>query len=161
MADTCKECSSKSSDSISSDNFSIYMESSSSEKICKTKKNLVHLFHQQKSLKHAGRNRVHLSNSLQSVKRTKQASNNVSNEQMEESTSWIFSTQEASKGEGHICLKILELPRGRSTKERECFTKHLTCELQKANFQVWIVGFCREFSVLVSKTRKLPFLWLG
>ena len=74
---------------------------------------------------------------------------------MKELTSWIFSTQEANEVEVHIRSCLLESPRVTSTKERSCFTKHLLCEAQKANFQLLIVGFCRKFSTLVSECATL------
>ena len=74
---------------------------------------------------------------------------------MEELTSWIFSTQEASDVEDSIGEKLLESQRVKSVKERERLAKHLISELHEANFQLLIVGFCRKFSTLVSECHLL------
>ena len=151
MADTCEESSSESSDSISSDNSSIYTESTSSDEDFQNEKEPGTSISSAKKRKPRREKSNSSSKQAARAKRTKQASNNLSDEQMEELTSWIFSTQEASEVEGHIRSKLLESPRVRSTKERERFAKHLICEPQKANFQLLIVGFCRKFSTLVSE----------
>ena len=65
--------------------------------------------------------------------------NSLNDDQMKELTSWIFSTQEANEVEMHIRSCLLEPPRVTSTKERRSFAKHLLCEEQKANFQLWPV----------------------
>ena len=123
MADTCEESSSEGSDSDLSDNFSIYSESSTSRN---------------------EEARASRSSARKSKSRSKKS-------KMEELTSWIFSTQEASDVEGSIREKLLESQRVKSVKERERFAKHLISEPQKANFQLLIVGFCRKFSTLVSE----------
>ena len=89
--------------------------------------------------------------SKQAAKKTKRSANVLNDDQMEELTSWIFSTRKAGDVEGNIREKLLESLRVKSVKERERFAKHLISELQKPNFQLLIVGFCRKFSTLVSE----------
>ena len=154
MADTREESSEESSDSTSSDNFSIYTETSSSEEDLQNVEEPG--TSTSSATTHNSRKGKSKSSSKQpTVKRSKRATNSLNDDQMKELTSWIFSTQEANEVEVHIRSCLLESPRVTSTKERSCFTKHLLCEAQKANFQLLIVGFCRKFSTLVSECATL------
>ena len=154
MADTSEESSSDCSDAYSSDNFSIYTESSSSDEDLQNEEPAASSSSAKKR-----KSRSEKSNSStkpkqsarKTAKKTKQASNALNEGQLEELTSWIFSTQKAVEIEGIIRSMLLESPRLKSNKERERFTKHLLCLSQKANFQLLILGFCRKFSTLVSE----------
>ena len=154
MADTREESSEESSDSTSSDNFSIYTETSSSEEDLQNVEGPG--TSTSSATTHNSRKGKSKSSSKQpTVKRSKRATNSLNDDQMKELTSWIFSMQEANEVEVHIRSCLLESPRVTSTKERSRFTKHLLCEAQKANFQLLIVGFCRKFSTLVSECATL------
>lgn len=158
MADTCEESSSEGSegsDSDLSDNFSIYSESSTSDE---DEQNGEASASRSSARKRKSRSEKSTSSSKQTAKKTKtkRPPNVLNDDQMEELTSWIFSTQEASDVEGSIREKLLESQRVKSVKERERFAKHLISEQQKANFQLLIVGFCRKFSTLVSECYLLP-----
>ena len=154
MADTREESSEESSDSTSSDNFSIYTETSSSEEDLQNVEEPG--TSTSSATTHNSRKGKSKSSSKQpTVKRSKRATNSRNDDQMKELTSWIFSTQEANEVEVHIRSCLLESPRVTSTKERSRFTKHLLCDAQKANFQLLIVGFCRKFSTLVSECATL------
>ena len=145
MADTCEESSSDSSDGISSDNFTSFTESSSSDEDLQ---NQGPSTSSSSANKRKPRSNKSNSSSKQSAKKT---SNTMNDDQLEELTLWIFSTQEASEVESNIRSSLLESPRVKSTREREIFAKHMLCESQKGNFQLLIIGFCRRFSTLVSE----------
>ena len=154
MADAREESSEDSSDRTSSDNFSIYTETSSSEE------DLQNVEEPRTSTSsattHNSRKGKSKSSSKQpTVKRSKRTTNSLNDDQMKELTSWIFSTQEANEVEVHIRSSLFESPRVASTKERNRFTKHLLCKAQKDNFQLLIVGFFRKFSTLVSERATL------
>ena len=91
-------------------------------------------------------------------KQQKKKKQNVSlnNDEVEELTSWIFSTQEAAQVEAEIRPQVASSPRVKLFSERERFTKHMLSEEQKANFWLLIAGFCRKFSTLASDCSKLP-----
>ena len=97
MADEREESSEDSSESTSSDNFSIYTETSSSEE----------------DLRNVEEPRTSTSSATtyNSRKRSKRATNSLSDDQMKELTSWLFSTQEANEVEVHIRPCLLESPR--------------------------------------------------
>ena len=154
MADTREESSEESSDSTSSDNFSIYTETSSSEEDLQNVEELRKCT-SSATTHNSRKGKSKLSSKQPTVKRSKRATNSRNDDQMKELTSWIFSTQEANEVEVHIRSCLLESPRVTSTKERSRFTKHLLCDAQKANFQLLIVGFCRKFSTLVSECATL------
>ena len=144
MADTCEESSSEGSDSILSDNFSIYPESSTSDEDEQKEEASA----SRSSLgKRKSRTEKSSSSSKQAKTKTKRSAND---DQMEELTSWIFSTLEAGDVEGNICEKLLGSLLVKSVKERERCAKHLISEPQKLNFRL-LVGFCRKFSTLVSE----------
>ena len=147
MADTCEESSSGCSDSISSNDFSIYTDSSVSDEDLQNKEPAM----SSSSAKKRPRSGKLKNSEKQSVKKTNGDSSTLNDEQMEEMALWIFSTQEASKVEGNIHSRLLESPRVKLTKERERFTKHMLCGSQKANFQLLILGFCPKFSALLSE----------
>ena len=153
MADACEESSSDCSDSISGDNSSFYTESSSSEEDlqCEEPCTSSSSVEKRKSRREKSNSSSKRSSKKKSAKQKKQASNTLDEDQLEELTSWIFSTQKASEIEGIVRSKLLESPRVKSTKERERFAKSLLCESQKTNFQLLILGFCRKFSTLVSE----------
>lgn len=150
MADTCEESSSEGSDSILSDNFSIYSESSTSDEGEQNEEASVSF-----SLVRRRKSRSEKSNSSSkqaaTKTKTKRSANVLNDDQMEELTSWIFSTREAGDVEGNIRVKLLESVRVKSVRERERFAKHLLSEPQKPNFQLLIVGFCCKFLMLVSE----------
>ena len=150
MADTCEESSSEGSDSILSENFSSYSESSTSDE---DEKNEEASASRSSVRTPKPRSERSSSSSKPAAKKTKtkRCANVLNDDQMEELTSWLFSTREAGDVEGNIREKLLESPRVKSVKERERFAKHLLSEPQKANFQLLIVGFCRKFSTLVSE----------
>ena len=150
MADTCEESSSEGSDSTLSDNFSIYSESSTSDE---DEPNEETSTSRSSARKRKSRSEKSSSSSKQTAKeaKTKRSPNVLNDDQMEELTSWIFSTHEAHDVEGSIREKLLESQR----ILRNRFAKHLISEPQKANFQLLIVGFCRKFSTLVSECHLL------
>ena len=125
MADTSEESSSDCSDAYSSDNFSIYTESSSSDEDLQNEEPAASSSSAKKR-----KSRSEKSNSStkpkqsarKTAKKTKQASNALNEGQLEELTSWIFSTQKAVEIEGIIRSMLLESPRLKSNKERERFT---------------------------------------
>ena len=86
----------------------------------------------------------------------KKQSFSLNNDEVEELTSWIFSTQEADQVEAEIRPQVASSPRVKLFSERELFTKHMLSEEQKANFWLLIAGFCRKFSTLASDCSKLP-----
>ena len=57
--------------------------------------------------------------------------------------------------EAEIRLQVAGSPCVKVFSERECFTKHLLSEEQKAIFWLLIAGFCRKFATLVSDCSKL------
>ena len=151
MAETCEESASEGSDSSLS-NFSIYSESSTSdEDEDELNEEASASFSSVRRRK--SRREKSISSSKQAAKKTKTkpSANVLNDDQMEELTSWIFSTREAGDVEGNIRGKLLESLRVKSVKERERFARHLLSEPQKPNFQLLIVGFCRKFSTLVSE----------
>ena len=89
-------------------------------------------------------------------KRNKKQSASLNNDEIEELTSWIFSTQEAGQVEAEIRPQVAGSPRIKVFSERERFVKHMLCEEQKPNFQLLVAGFCRTFSTLASDCSKLP-----
>ena len=98
MADACEESSEDSSDSNSSDNFSIYTETSSSEEDLQNVEELRKCT--SSATTHNSRKGKSKSSSKQpTVKRSKRATNSRNDDQMKELTSWIFSTQEANEVE--------------------------------------------------------------
>ena len=147
MADTCEESSLGCSDSISSDDFSVYTDSSVSDEDLQNKEPTM----SSSSVKKRPRSGKLKNSEKQSTKKTKRDSSTLNDEQMEEMALWIFSMQEASKVEGNIHSTLLELPRVKLAKERERFAKHMLCGSQKANFQLLILGFCPKFSGLLSE----------
>ena len=87
----------------------------------------------------------------------KQQNFSLNNDEIEELSSWIFSTQEAAQVEAEIRPQVFGSPRVKLFSERERFTtEHLLSEGQKANFRLLIAGFCRKFSTLASDCSKLP-----
>ena len=77
-------------------------------------------------------------------------------DELDELTSWIFSTEQAAEIKCKIRSQLLEHPRVNEFSERLRFAKHLLSESQKPNFQLMILGFCRKFSSLVDECAKLP-----
>ena len=75
---------------------------------------------------------------------------------MEELSSWICSTERATKVEADIRSKLLQSLCVKAVSERQHFAKHLLCETQKHNFQLLLVGFCQKFSTLASECFTLP-----
>jgi len=57
--------------------------------------------------------------------------------------------------EAEIRPQVAGSPRVKVFSERECFTKHLLSEEQKAIFWLLIAGFCCKFATLVSDCSKL------
>ena len=153
MVDAREESSEDSSDSTSSDNFSIYTETSSSEE------DLQNVEEPRTSTSsattHNSRKGKSKSFSKQPTVKSQRATNSLNDDQMKELTSWIFSTQEANEVEVHIRSCLLEPPRVTSTKERSRFAKHLLCEEQKANFQLWPVRTSVNISDFEGKKFKL------
>ena len=92
----------------------------------------------------------------QQQKKNKKGKLSLTNDEIEELSSWIFSAQEAAQVEAEIRPQVAGSPRVKVFSERERFTKHLLSEEQKANFQLLIAGFCRKFAILVSDCYKLP-----
>lgn len=80
----------------------------------------------------------------------------LNNDEIEELTSWIFSTQEAAQVEAEIRPQVAGSPRVKLSSERERFTKHLLSVEQEANFRLLIAGFCCKFATLASDCSKLP-----
>ena len=149
MADTCEDSSSEGSDSVLSDNFSVYSESSTSDEDEQNEKASAS---RSSARKRKSRSEKSSSSSKpEAAKKTKRSANVLNDDQVEELTSWVFSTREAGDVEGNIREKLLESLRVKSVEERERFAKHLISEPQKPNFQLLIVGFCRKFSTLVSE----------
>ena len=159
MADKCEQSSSESSDSILSDNFSIYSESNTSDKDEQYEEASGSF---SSVRRHKSRSQKSSSSSKRTAKKQmtktkpKPSAKVLNEDQMEELTSWIFSTREAGDVEGNIREKLLESLRVKSVKERERFAKHMVSEPQKLNFELLIVGFCRKFSTLVSECSLLP-----
>ena len=91
------------------------------------------------------------------AKEKQQQNFSLNNDEIEELSSWIFSTQEAAQVEAEIRPQVFGSPRVKLFSERERFTtEHLLSEGQKANFRLLIAGFCRKFSTLASDCSKLP-----
>ena len=105
----CEESSSYCSDSISGDIIPVFIRKIVAQKKIGDTKNPVRLPHPWKSENHAVRNRFHLRNGLRN--RKKQASNTLDEDHLEELTSWIFSSQEATEIEGIVRSNLLESPR--------------------------------------------------
>ena len=154
MADACEESSEDSSDSNSSDNFSIYTETSSSEEDLQNVEELRKCT-SSATTHNSRKGKSKLSSKQPTVKRSKRATNSRNDDQMKELTSWIFSTQEANEVEVHIPSCLLEPPRVTSTKERSRFAKHLLCEEQKANFQLWPVRTSVNITDFEGKKNKI------
>ncbi|KAJ7374192.1 hypothetical protein OS493_007265 [Desmophyllum pertusum] len=89
-------------------------------------------------------------------KREAAKESNLSEDQMEELSSWIFSTERSAEVEANIRSRLLESLRVKTVSERQRFANHLLCETQKHNFQLLLVGFCRKFSTLASECFALP-----
>lgn len=60
-------------------------------------------------------------------KREKRSKIVVCNNEVEELTSWIFSTQEAGQVEAEIRSQVAGSPRVKVFSEREHFAKHMLC----------------------------------
>ena len=80
----------------------------------------------------------------------------LKNDELEELTSWIFSTEQAAQVEAEIRPQVMNCPRVKAFPERERFARHVLCEAQKPNFQLLVAGFCWKFSTLVSQCSSLP-----
>ena len=92
----------------------------------------------------------------QQQKKNKKQKLSLNNDEIEELTSWIFSTQEAAKVETEIRPQVAGSSRVKVFPERERFTKHMLSEEQMANFRLLVAGFCRKFATLASDCSKLP-----
>ena len=133
MADACEESSEDSSDSNSSDNFSIYTETSSSEEDLQNVEEL-RTCTSSATTHNSPKGKSKSSSKQPTVKRSKRATNSRNDDQMKELTSWIFSTQEANEVEVHIRSCLLESPRVTSTKERSRFTNICSARHRKQTF---------------------------
>ena len=92
----------------------------------------------------------------QQQKRNKKQKFSLHNDEIEELTSSIFSTQEAAQVETEIRPQVAGSPRVKVFSERERFTKHMLSKEQNANFRLLIAGFCHKFATLASDCSKLP-----
>lgn len=135
MADACEESSCNSSDSISDYNSSLYAESSGSEENLQYQEPRTSSSPVEKRKSRSEewnpsskRSAKKKSAKKKSAKKTKQASNTLNEDQLEELMSRMFWTQKASEIEGIIRSKLLESPPMKSTKERERLAKYLLCE---------------------------------
>ena len=74
----------------------------------------------------------------------------LSNDQIDDLTSWIFSTKQAAEIESKIREDLIQNPGISEFPERQLFVKNVLSEPQKTNFQLLIVGFCRRFSMFMT-----------
>ena len=71
--------------------------------------------------------------------------------EIDDLTSWIFSTKQAAEIESKFREDLIHQNPGISEfPESQRFVKPVPSEPQKANFQLLIVGFCRRFSMLMT-----------
>ena len=83
------------------------------------------------------------------TKKKKSQDKSLNASEMEELTSWIYSTEEAIKVEDHLRSTLLSDPRIKIEGKR--FAEHLSCDTEKQHFQLLVTGFCRTFSTLTEE----------
>ena len=83
-------------------------------------------------------------------KKSPAGNSGLSNDQIDDLKSWIFSTKQAAEIESKIREDLIQNPGISEFPERQRFVKHVLTKPQNASFQLLIVGFCRRFSMLMT-----------
>lgn len=91
------------------------------------------------------------SKSSKSKGRRTRKKSKLSEQEINELSTWVYSEEESAIVGEKVRNKLLEC--GRVTSHAECrlFAEHILSEPQQLNFNVLIVGFCRKFSSLIEK----------
>ena len=82
----------------------------------------------------------------------KEREKTLNEDEMKDLTSWIFSTEEATKVQEHLRTTLVK--DARIKEERKRFAEHLLCDAEKQNFELLVSGFCRKFSTLAAESSK-------
>lgn len=133
-------------DEVSSSELSTSSESSSEEQSCSRGKG--------KGSARTGKTSKGNASSAQSApsRKKRKVEDKLNAEEMEELTSWIFSSEQAV--EVAMQLRSTLLSDLRIKGELERFAKELLSDVQKQHFQLLLSGFCRKFSTLAQESYK-------
>lgn len=82
----------------------------------------------------------------------KEREKTLNDDEMKDLTSWIFSTEEATKVQEHLRTTLVK--DARIKEERKRFAEHLLCDAEKQNFELLVRGFCQKFSTLAAESFK-------